>query len=485
MSDTPTQFVDVSLTDGQSAVWGGAMTAAMKLHVLGALEGSGLAAVEAVSSETIVQSVRQGEDPWQFVDLLRHQAPGLTLRACLNLMTEHGRKGRDILADDVVAGWIGELARRGIAEIVFIDPLTDLCRLEPAFGFATTHGVVPIGTLVYGGDVTEDAVFVGQVAALVKAGAKRIMLRDESGLLTPDAVATLIPALKEALKDVPLTLHTRCTTGLGPKVAGDAVKLGVDAVDTALSALANGGSTPSSVNLISSMAAVGVALGGVNMAALTAANDVARDIADCESFDAATPWGFDFAPYIHKLPGTVAAWAMTRMTTEGLRGDALHAFAHECEQVCADIGGVPMVSPFARGVAEQALSNLLAGQRYAELRPIIRRTLQGVYGKYGPVQDDLLGWLGAVAPQQPVTLAEMRKAEPSANDTQHLLRAISGCPIADQPQPQKLSALIYEMKSPLEHLNAAAVVRAARYGTIHITGPGIDIRETHEGAARC
>jgi|GEM_PF-2350701 len=483
MADTQVQVNDVSLTDGQSAVWGGAMTQAMRLHLLAGLEGTGLATVEVANSETIAQAVRRGENPWQYLDLVRHQAPGLALRTCLNVMTEHGRKGGDVLTGDVINGWINELAGRGIAEIVFIDPLADMARLKAAFGAAATQGVTATGTVIYAGDSTSDADYAAQAKALTKAGASAVMLRDEAGLLSADTVATLIPALKKALAGVPLTLHTTCTTGLGPKAAGNTVQLGVDGIDTALPALANGGSAPSSVNLATSMAAIDIQLAGPNTDALKVANAVAQDIADSQGFDAATPWGFDLAPYVHKLPGTVAAWAMHAMTSHGLRVAKLHEFAHECERVRADIGSPPMVSPFARGVAEQAMANLTGGARYNEICPLIRRIVQGVYGGVSGVDADLLAWLGAVEPQEASTLADLRQSAPGASDREHLLQVISGCPAAQQPAPAKLADIVYRQKTPAEHLAEGAKARVAKYGTVHITGPGIDIRETHGGAA--
>ena len=59
-----------------------------------------------------------------------------------------------------------------------------------------------------------------QAAALAKAGASRVMLRDEAGLLTADRLATLLPALRAGLASTPLDLHLRCQTALGPMIAG-------------------------------------------------------------------------------------------------------------------------------------------------------------------------------------------------------------------------------------------------------------------------
>ena len=80
---------------------------------------------------------------------------------------------------------------------------------------------------------------------LVALGVDAVYLKDPSGLLTPERVKTVIPAIKAACGELPLHLHSHCLTGLAPYTACRAVELGVDVVHTATSTLANGASHPS------------------------------------------------------------------------------------------------------------------------------------------------------------------------------------------------------------------------------------------------
>jgi oxaloacetate decarboxylase alpha subunit len=46
----------------------------------------------------------------------------------------------------------------------------------------------------------------------------KIMLKDACGLLTPDRIRTLVPAMKRVMGDVPPELHSHCLTGLAQHV---------------------------------------------------------------------------------------------------------------------------------------------------------------------------------------------------------------------------------------------------------------------------
>src|SRR5207253_6792487 len=62
-----------------------------------------------------------------------------------------------------------------------------------------------------------------------------VCLKDPGGLLTPERSASLVKVLQENAPGIPIELHVHCTTGLGPLCALEAIKLGVQIVDTSRS----------------------------------------------------------------------------------------------------------------------------------------------------------------------------------------------------------------------------------------------------------
>ncbi|MCA1481665.1 hypothetical protein, partial [Bradyrhizobium sp. NBAIM08] len=118
MSKPATRWTDVSLSDGQSARWAGAMTTPMALAVAPRLAAARPSAIEIASAATLQQCVARGEDPWQRIELLRERCAGVPLRTSITLVPGHGRRGGDVVSTELALLWLHELAHRGVAEVV-------------------------------------------------------------------------------------------------------------------------------------------------------------------------------------------------------------------------------------------------------------------------------------------------------------------------------------------------------------------------------
>ena len=479
MSASTLRCTDVSLTDGQSARWAGAMTTPMALAVASRLAAARPAALEVASSATFQQCVARGENPWQRIELLRERCPGIALRASLSLLTEHGRRGVDVISTEVATLWLRELAQRGVTEVVLIEPLMAMERIAPVLKAATSLGLTAIAALPFtSGSTRSDQDFRAQASALASAGASRVQLRDEAGLLTSERLATLLPALRAGLETMPLDLHLRCQTALGPMIALDAVRIGIDGLDTTFAPLANGASAPALGTLLKSLRTLNPQAPASEqlLHAVREADQLLAELADRHGFAAGRAWVFDLAPYAHQLPGDIAAQAMQQLADLGLT-HKLHAFANECSRVRGDVGGPPMLAPFARAIAEQALMHLQGMARYAELRPGVRRALQGVHGDAaGAVDPRLLNRVGAIPRLPAQSLAQLRAANPDASDAVLVIAHVCGVAPAEHPATQSPEALRYVAATPEEVLLAGLTARAARYAHLGVQGPGVSIQ---------
>lgn len=477
MSEAAPRYTDVSLTDGQSARWAGAMTTPMMLAVATRLAAVRTAAIEIASPATLQQCVARGEDPWQHIELLRERCPGIALRAAVSLLTEHGKRGCDVISTEVATLWLRELAQRGVSEIVLIDPLVVIERIAPVLKAAKALGLTTIAALPFAQACSDDELRA-RAAALTGAGADRVMLRDEAGLLTADRLATLLPALRAGLGATPLDLHLRCQTALGPMVALEGLRIGIDGLDTAFAPLANGASVPALGTLLKSlrMLAMGTPVGEQRLHAVGEADRLLAELADRHGFAPARAWVFDLAPYAHQLPGDVAAQSMHRLATLGL-AHKLHAFANECARVRSEIGTPPMLPPFARGVAEQALLHLQGAPRYAEIRPGVRRALQQVYGAVaGTVDARLAQRVGALPKTPAASVAALRAAHPGASAAALVIAQACGVTPDALPAAASPKALRYVSTTPAEALLAGLTARAARYAQLDVQGPGVSIQ---------
>ena len=468
--NTALRFTDASFTDGQAAVWDNVLTTPMLLAGIGHLANSRLAAIEVLSPAVLDACIARGENPLQRAVLARRRCPDVPLRATVNLLTAHGRAPADVLGTGLVGPWLRELAAAGIAQVVLLDALQDQQRMFEAVRDAIAAGLIAIAALPYSADPgLDDATFARHAHALAGTGAQRVMLRDESGVLTPDRARTLLPALRAALGDVPLDLHTRCHTALGPWLALEAARLGVDGIDTALPCLANGASLPALPLLLRSLARLGIAVAAPSPEPLNAANEALAAIADQEGLPAALPWVFDLAPYAHQLPGEVAARSMAQLRERG-EWPRVHAFAAECAAVRAEMGSPPMLAPFAQAIAEQAMGHFLGEPRYQRLRPVLRRLLQGVYGTPPGTMDAAL--------QKRVGRIDAGQAAPidaGHAGAQALLAMVTGVDACDVPGHASPAALTYEPVTPAMALARGLLQRAPRYALLAASGAGVEV----------
>lgn len=469
------RYTDVSLTDGQGACWNGAMTTPMMIAVASRIAASGVHAVEVLSPEAMRQCLARAEDPWQRIALLRARCPGVQLRAVVALVTEHGRHGADVIGADIAALWLKELARHGVTEVVLIDPLMQLSRMAPVLAAARAHGLAAIAALPFTPEASDDALRA-QAEALAAAGASRVMLRDEAGLLTSERLAALLPALRDGLGDMALDLHLRCQTALAPLVALDAARLGIDGIDTAFAPIANGASAPALGTLLRSLGLLGIGTpaSAQVLHAVRAADALLHAMADCHGWPSGPAWVFDLAPYRHQLPGASAASSMQALADAGAMHQ-LHAFANECAQVRRELGSPPMLAPFAQPIAQQALLHMQGMPRYAQLRPGVRRALQQAYGAApGQVDQALLRRVGALPPAAPQVAFD--DASDAALVTFHV------CGVAPHAQPAAASEepAPYHLAAPADALLAGLAARAPRYARLSVHGPDVSIELQRE-----
>jgi oxaloacetate decarboxylase alpha subunit len=260
-------------------------------------------------------------------------------------------------------------------------------------------------------------------------------------------------------------------------VALEAGRLGVSGIDTALPSLANGASLPSLPSLIRVLRREEEGQALPDLDQLLAADAVLTEIADQEGLPSPSPWPFDLATYAHQLPGEVAAEMRRSLRDRGRWAD-LHEYAAECATVRREMGSPPMVAPFARAIAEQAMSHFDGEQRYESLRPVLRRLLQGVYGPVeGDLRTDLQARVGSALSAEgssPTTEADLDV------DEEALLAWVAGVTIGSVPRRSDEVAP-YDALSPYELLVRGLSERAGRYATLSVRAPGLHIQLQQEG----
>ena len=188
------------------------------------------------------------EDPWERLRMFREQVPNILLQM---LLRGSNAVGYTSYADNVVREFIRLAGKNGIDVFRIFDSLNSLDNMKVAIDEVRNQGKVAEVALCYTGDILDPrrdkynlAYYVNMGKELAAAGANILAIKDMAGLLKPQAAYNLVSALKDAV-DLPIHLHTHEGSGNAIYSYGRAVDAGVDIIDLAYSAFANGTSQPS------------------------------------------------------------------------------------------------------------------------------------------------------------------------------------------------------------------------------------------------
>jgi oxaloacetate decarboxylase alpha subunit len=237
--------------------------------------------------------------------------------------------------------------------------------------------------------VHTDTYYAGKARELVGLGVDAVFLKDPSGLLRPERVRTLIPALRQAVGSTRLQLHTHCLTGLGPLCALEAIQHGVDTVHTATSPLANGASQPPTEWVARHARRLGFEV-ALNERGLRPVADYFRYVASREGKPLGGIAEYDPFHYEHQVPGGMISNLRYQLGEIGL-AHRLDEILEDAARVRCELGYPIIVSPFAQFVITQAVLNVVQGERYATVPDEVRKYVLGYYGELAaPVDGDVL-----------------------------------------------------------------------------------------------
>src|SRR3954462_12215709 len=213
------RLVDVTLRDGNQSIWGATgITTRMVEGMAPSLDRVGYRAVEAATSTLLATAVRfHREDPWARLRALRDRMPNTRL----GFLTTGKRFITFYRTPESVFRLAFELlARNGVTRLWVVDPMHDMAGAARMATMAKESGFeeVVAGICYSTSPVHTDAYFADRIAEIDDCVAvDSVYLKDPAGLLTPDRVRTLVPALQGRLRRLPFDeIHSHCNTGMAP-----------------------------------------------------------------------------------------------------------------------------------------------------------------------------------------------------------------------------------------------------------------------------
>lgn len=403
----PLEFVDVTLRDGHQSLWATRMTTAMFVPILKRMDDIGFKVIDftgAMHFEVQVRFLR--EDPWERIRLARR----IVKKTPLNCwMRPKNVISFETMPDDVIALWIHRLAANGIRRLTTFDALFDTSNMVLPIKSAKESGISFLAALPFSmSPVHTDELYARTARTLLDIGADAILLKDPGGLLTPERIRTIVPAIQAELGGKPLEIHSHCLTGLAPLCYLEAVRLGVDAVHTATAPLANGSSLPAGEHIARHAKRLGrripVDEGGLEEMAAHF-NQVAR----ATGKPVGRPVEYDPRQYEHQLPGGMISNLRAQLVQIKL-GHRFEQVLDEVARVRVELGYLNMVTPFAQLVGTQAVINVVQGERYRTIPDEVVKYALGHLGKpIAPIEPNVLDRILATP-----AAAQQANQEPSA-----------------------------------------------------------------------
>jgi len=380
MSKIPTAKIHVTelvLRDGHQCHIATRMRTEDMLPICSKLDAIGFWSLEAWGGATFDACVRYlKEDPWVRLQKLRKALPNTRIQMLL--------RGQNLLgyrhySDDVVRAFVQKSADNGVDVFRIFDALNDTRNLKVSIEAVKKAGKHAEGTISYTTSPVHDiAHFVDIAKELEAMGSDTIAIKDMASLLTPQATAELVKALR-ANVSLPIHIHSHATSGLASMNLLRALENGAVMIDTCNSAFSEGASHPTTESMIAALQGTEFDT-GLDIAAVQEVAAYFREVRKKYwQFESAFT-GVDTRVLVNQVPGGMISNLSNQLKDQGAL-DKMDAVLAEIPSVRKDLGYIPLVTPTSQIVGTQAVLNVMTGQRYKSITNEVKNYFLGQYGK--------------------------------------------------------------------------------------------------------
>jgi oxaloacetate decarboxylase alpha subunit len=389
--DGDVRFIDTTFRDGSQSLWAMGMRHGMMEPIAQDMDAAGYFVIEVVANGIFFKKIIRDlkEDPWAMLRMLSERMPN-TLKACMGALNLGGFGG-------AVPPVVQQLATQMVADIcvpfrvqTFCNTADQLVRGLPrqvphlkSLGFQ-----VAIGVSYSISPRHTDELFAEKTRGAVALSPDAIYLKDQGGLLTVDRVRTLIPIMMQAAGNIPVELHSHCTTGLAPAVYAEAMKLGVRYLHTGIPPAADGPAQPSVLDTARNARALGLNP-IIDEELIASVSKRLTSFARQEGLPLGAPVRYDEAQFAHQIPGGVISNLQYQLDTLNM-SHRIEEVKEEATRIRAELGYPVMITPFSQHVVTQAAINVATGERYKVVIDDLIRFAQGAFGEDSgyPVMDE-------------------------------------------------------------------------------------------------
>lgn len=289
-------------------------------------------------------------------------------------------------ADDVARLFVDKASEAGVDVFRVFDALNDFRNFQTVVERIKANGKHFQGTISYslterrmGGEVYNLEYYINKSKELQTMGADTLCFKDMAGIMSPFDIAKLITELKKIIT-IPIHLHTHYTSGMASMVYLEAIKAGVDIVDTCLAPFGLRTSQPAVEPIVASL--LGTTRDpGFDLNILLEMDEYLETVAP-KYRDHLAKYRMsviDTGVLAHQVPGGM----ISNLVSQLKEAKALHRINEVYEEIPRtrrELGMPPLVTPTSQIIGVQSVLNVLLG-RYKIVSNEVKDLAYGLYGK--------------------------------------------------------------------------------------------------------
>jgi pyruvate carboxylase subunit B len=411
------RLIDTTFRDASQSLLGGRLAGDEIIPIAKMMDGIGFAALEAFGGATFETQVLRGEDPWEYLRDLAKATPNTPIQALIrgqNLVANRN------FADDVVELFVKHAARCGIDVFRVFDPLNDLRNMETAIHAVLKAKKKVQGALCYAISPAHSVeLWCSLAKGLENMGCHEVVIKDTSGLLSPQATWELVSALKQNVR-LPIDVHSHCSSGMAPMAYMAGVEAGAEILDVAMSPLAWGTSQPAAESVVAALSG-GEHDTGLDLERMWEAHNAVEALKR-KHLEHLSPVAdrVDADILRYQIPGLMLE-DIYRQLDSHEAGARIGEVLEEANRVRLELGYPPLVAPIRQMIASQAVFNTIGGERYSTVTQELKDYLQGLYGRPPVPADPELRRL-VLGREEPITIRPADLLEPQVDTVRRQLK---------------------------------------------------------------
>jgi oxaloacetate decarboxylase alpha subunit len=338
-----------------------------------------------------------------------------------------------VTPDSLMDAWMRQLNVHGCRSFWIYDVLFNTDKTHRLAKIAKEFGSEVAGAVMFTlSPVHTDEYYAARTEEISRsADIDTILLYDTAGVLGPDRLRTLLPALVAQARGKPIEFHSNNLMGASAIAYLEAIKHGVTILHTASRSMANGPSTPSIEVMARNVAALGHTH-SIDESLLPQITEHFERVGKAAGFLVNQYAEYDVFNVQHQVPGGMVGTLKAQLAQHGM-SDKLEDVLDETAIVRRELGYPGMATPFSQLVGTQAVLNIVTGGRYSIVPDEVIQYAAGYYGKtVAPIEPDVLDRILSSArardvlaspPEQP-TIEELRRRFDTTDDDELILRAL-------------------------------------------------------------